>query len=172
MNQSTRKEKMKQFYEQVTKLTLKIQKELGAGFKENILQAALAIEFIQAKVEYEKELALDVLYKKHPIGYVIADFYIPKQANFGIKEDLIIETKQATLEDKTEYLSQLKIYLKSRGKHLGKNKVCKAILIQWDKKDYLAEDHMSIAFTANIKVEVWELNKNTLNKIWSSDDDT
>jgi GxxExxY protein len=168
-NQSIRKEKMKQFYEQVTKFTKRIQKELGAGFKENILQAALAVEFIQAKVEYEKELSLDVLYKKRPIGYIIADFYIPKQTNFGISEDIIIETKQATLEDKAEYLSQLKIYLKSRTKHLGKEHISKAMLIQWDKKDRLAEDQDSIAFTANIKVDVWELQQNKLHKIWSSD---
>ena len=160
---------MKQFYEHVTKLTTKIQKELGAGFKENILQAALAVEFIQAKIEYEKELSLDVLYKKHPIGYIIADFYIPKQTNFGISEDIIIETKQATLEDKAEYLSQLKIYLKSRAKHLGKEHISKAILIQWDKKDHLAEDHNSITFTADIKIDVWELQRNKLHKIWSSD---
>jgi GxxExxY protein len=76
---------MKQFYEQVTKFTKRIQKELGAGFKENILQAALAVEFIQAKVEYEKELSLDVLYKKRPIGYIIADFYIPKQILVSVK---------------------------------------------------------------------------------------
>ena len=160
---------MKKFYEHTAKLTKKIQRELGAGFKENVLQAALAVEFIQAKVEYEKELSLDVLYKKHPIGYIIADFYIPKQANFGISEDIIIETKQATLEDKAEYLSQLKIYLKSRVKHLGKEQISKAMLIQWDKKDHLAEDHNSITFTADIKVDVWELQKNKLHKIWSSD---
>ena len=160
---------MKKFYEHVAKLTKKIQKELGAGFKENILQAALAVEFIQAKVEYEKEMSLDVLYKKHPIGYIIADFYIPKQTNFGISEDIIVETKQATLEDKAEYLSQLKIYLKSRAKHLGKEHISKAILIQWDKKDHLAEDHNSITFTADIKIDVWELQRNKLHKIWSSD---
>ena len=160
---------MKKFYEQATKLTKKIQRELGAGFKENVLQAALAVEFIQAKVEYEKELSLDVLYKKHPIGYIIADFYIPKQTNFGISEDIIVETKQATLEDKAEYLSQLKIYLKSRAKHLGKEHISKAILIQWDKKDHLAEDHNSITFTADIKIDVWELQRNKLHKIWSSD---
>ena len=162
---------MKKFYEHVAKLTKKIQKELGAGFKENILQAALAVEFIQAKVEYEKELSLDVLYKKHPIGYIIADFYIPKQTNFGISEDIIIETKQATLEDKAEYLSQLKIYLKSRAKHLGKEHISKAMLIQWDKKDHLAEDHNSITFTADSKIDVWELQRNKLHKIWSSDRD-
>ena len=160
---------MKKFYEHLAKLTKKIQKELGAGFKENVLQAALAVEFIQAKVEYEKELSLDVLYKKHPIGYIIADFYIPKQTNFGISEDIIIETKQATLEDKAEYLSQLKIYLKSRAKHLGKEHISKAILIQWDKKDHLAEDHNSITLTAAIKIDVWELQRNKLHKIWSSD---
>ena len=160
---------MKRFYEHTTKLTKKVQKELGAGFKENVLQAALAVEFIHAKIAYEKELALDVLYKKHPVGYIIADFYIPKQTNFGISEDIIIETKQATLEDKAEYLSQLKIYLKSRVKHLGKEQISKAMLIQWDKKDHLAEDHNSITFTADIKVDVWELQKNKLHKIWSSD---
>ena len=159
----------KKFYDHLSKLTKKIQKELCVGFNENVLLAALAVEFIQAKVEYEKELSLDVLYKKHPIGYIIADFYIPKQTNFGISEDIIIETKQATLEDKAEYLSQLKIYLKSRAKHLGKEHISKAILIQWDKKDHLAEDHNSITFTADIKIDVWELQRNKLHKIWSSD---
>ena len=160
---------MKKFYEQVTKLTKKIQKELGAGYKENVLQAALAVEFIHSKIAYEKELQLDVLYKKRPVGYIIADFYIPKQTNFGISEDIIIETKQAVLEDKVEFLSQLKIYLKSRTKHLGKESISKAMLIQWDKKDHLAEDCNSISFTANIKVEVWELKRNKLHKIWSSE---
>jgi GxxExxY protein len=97
-NQSIRKEKMKQFYEQVTKFTKRIQKELGAGFKENILQAALAVEFIQAKVEYEKELSLDVLYKKRPIGYIIADFYIPKQTNFGIRKTLSLKPSKQHLK--------------------------------------------------------------------------
>ena len=59
--------------------------------------------------------------------------------------------------------------LKSRAKHLGKEQISKAMLIQWDKKDHLAEDHNSITFTADIKVDVWELQKNKLHKIWSSD---
>ena len=88
---------MKEFYKHVTKLSKRIQRELGAGFKENVLQAALAVEFINSRVAYEKEFSLDVLYKKHPVGYIVADFYIPQQKNFGIKEDLIIETKQAAL---------------------------------------------------------------------------
>ena len=90
---------MKKFYENNTKLTKKMQRELGAGFKENVLQAALAVEFIHAKIAYEKELALAVLCKNHPVGYLIAAGYTPKQAHFGISEDIIIETKQATLED-------------------------------------------------------------------------
>mgnify|MGYP006198554699 FL=1 len=160
---------MKKFYEKVGILTKNIQKELGAGYKENVLQAALAVEFIKSKITYEKELQLDVLYKKHPVGYIIADFYIPKQSNFGINEDIIIETKQAALEDKVEFLSQLKIYLKSRAKHLGKESISKAMLVQWDKKDHLADDHNSISFTANMKVEVWELKRNKLHKIWSTE---
>ena len=160
---------MKKFYEKVGILTKNIQKELGAGYKENVLQAALAVEFIKSKITYEKELQLDVLYKKHPVGYIIADFYIPKQSNFGINEDIIIETKQAALEDKVEFLSQLKIYLKSRAKHLGKESISKAMLVQWDKKDHLADDHNSVSFTDNMKVEVWELKRNKLHKIWSTE---
>ena len=160
---------MKEFYKHATKLSKRIQRELGAGFKENVLQAALAVEFINSKIIYEKELSLDVLYKKHPVGYIVADFYIPQQKNFGIKEDLIIETKQAALENKIEYLSQLKIYLKSRAKHLSRERICKAMLIQWNKKDHLSDDGLSLKFSSNIKVEVWELNKNELNMIWSSE---
>ena len=110
-----------------------------------------------------------MLYKKHPVGYIVADFYIPQQKNFSIKEDLIIETKQAALDNKIEYLSQLKIYLKSRAKYLSKESICKAMLIQWNKKDHLSEDGLSLKFSSNIKVEVWELNKNKLNMIWSSE---
>ena len=162
---------MKEFYKHVTKLSKRIQRELGAGFKENVLQAALAVEFINSRVAYEKEFSLDVLYKKHPVGYIVADFYIPQQKNFGIKEDIIIETKQAALENKIEYLSQLKIYLKSRAKHLSKENTCKAMLIQWNKKDHLSEDGLTLEFSSNIKVEVWELDKNKLNMIWSSESD-
>ena len=118
---------MKEFYKYAAKLSKRIQRELGAGFKENVLQSALAVEFINSKIIYEKELSLDVLYKKHPVGYIVVDFYIPQQKNFGIKEDLIIETKQAALENKIEHLSQLKIYLKSRAKHLSKENTCKAM---------------------------------------------
>ena len=64
-------------------------------------------------------------------------------------------------------IGQLKIYLKSRVKHLGKQSISKAILIQWDKKDHLAEDNSSMTFSTDIKVEVWELQKNMLHKIWS-----
>ena len=98
---------------------------------------------------------------------------------FSLSEELLnvlkelfpdkLPNKQATLEDKAEHLSQLKIYLKSRAKHLGKEHISKAMLIQWDKKDHLAEDHNSITFTADIKIDVWELQRNKLHKIWSSD---
>ena len=61
---------MKEFYKHTAKLSQLIQRELGAGFKENVLQAALAVEFINSKVAYEKELSLDVLYRRHPVGYI------------------------------------------------------------------------------------------------------
>jgi hypothetical protein len=45
------------------------------------------------------------------------------------------------------------------------------MLIQWNKKDHLSEDGLTLEFSSNIKVEVWELDKNKLNMIWSSESD-
>jgi GxxExxY protein len=161
---------MNDLFKQISKQVTKIQREFGAGFQENILQAALAKEFLDAKIEYEKELNLDIIYKGSPIGSIRADFYIPKQTKHKTSEDLIIETKQAPLVTKPEQLSQLKIYLKSRQKHLGKKGIAKAMLIHWENRDSLNESEDKLTFSTDIKVEVWEISKNSksLNKIWSS----
>ena len=55
---------MVKFYEHTNKLVKRIQKQLGARFPERVLQNALAKEFIDAKIQYEKELNLDILYRK------------------------------------------------------------------------------------------------------------
>ena len=161
---------MVKFYEHTNKLVKRIQKQLGARFPERVLQNALAKEFIDAKIQYEKELNLDILYKKNRVGYITADFFIPKQKKFNLKEDLIIETKQAGLQMKVEYLSQLKIYLKSRSQQVGFDKISKAMLICWENKDLLDEDESRVKFSTNVRLEVWELSekKDAMLKIWSA----
>lgn len=161
---------MVKFYKHTNKLVKRIQKQLGARFPERVLQNALAKEFIDAKIQYEKELNLDILYKKNRVGYITADFFIPKQKKFNLKEDLIIETKQAGLQMKVEYLSQLKIYLKSRSQQVGFDKIRKAMLICWENKDLLDEDESRVKFSTNVRLEVWELSekKDEMLKIWSA----
>ncbi len=161
---------MVKFYKHTNKLVKRIQKQLGARFPERVLQNALAKEFIDAKIQYEKELNLDILYKKNRVGYITADFFIPKQKKFNLKEDLIIETKQAGLQMKVEYLSQLKIYLKSRSQQVGFDNISKAMLICWENKDLLDEDESRVKFSTNVRLEVWELSekKDEMLKIWSA----
>jgi len=161
---------MEKIYDQIEKYVKRIQKHLGAGFKEGVLQNALAKEFIDSKIKYEKELNLDILYKKNRIGYITPDFYIPKQNTFDINEDFIIETKQAPLKTKVENLSQLKIYLKSRRNHFGYKDINKAMIIYWENKDLLNENENHVNFSIEVLIEVWELSKksDSMKKIWTS----
>ena len=161
---------MVKFYEHMEKIVKRIQKQLGARFPERVLQNALAKEFMDSNIQYEKELNLDILYKKNRVGYITADFYIPKQKVFNISEDIVIETKQSSLQMRTDYLSQLKMYLRTRRNQNIQNPVSKAILICWENKDMLNEDETELRFSNDVRVEVWELadKGGTLKKIWGS----
>ena len=55
---------MIKFYKHMEKIVKRIQKQLGARFPERVLQNALAKEFRDSNIQYEKELNLDILYKK------------------------------------------------------------------------------------------------------------
>ena len=67
---------MIKFYEHTgINLLREFKKTVGARFPERVLQNALAKEFMDSNIQYEKELNLDILYKKNRVGYITADFY-------------------------------------------------------------------------------------------------
>ena len=65
------------------------------------------------------------------------------------------QTKAIT--DAKDYLSQLKMYLRTRRNQNIQNPVSKAILICWENKDMLNEDETELRFSNDVRVEVWEL---------------
>ncbi|MDD5589383.1 MAG: GxxExxY protein [Candidatus Nanoarchaeia archaeon] len=87
-----------------------VRKHLGCGFQENIFQGALAIEFRKNKVEYLKEVNIEIFYKGESVGADRPDFIITKIGD--TKETIILELKVA---DKItdNHRSQLKSYCTS-----------------------------------------------------------
>ncbi len=58
-----------------------VHKFLGNGFQEVIYQRALALEFKQAGLDYDRELEMDIFYRdwEIAIGTRRADFLVEKQ---------------------------------------------------------------------------------------------
>jgi GxxExxY protein len=84
--------------------------ELGFGHKEQVYQKALANEFQDKNISYNKELTLKVRYKNEVVGNYRPDFVID--------DKFVIELKAVEFMPKT-YETQLLYYLKSTGFPLG-----------------------------------------------------
>lgn len=80
---------------------------LGGGYKENLYQTALAIEYSNNNINHSLEVVIPVLYKGQYIGFERADIVIYNNSNPSI----IIEIKaQHTSVSKKEF-NQLNKYL-------------------------------------------------------------
>ena len=84
--------------------------ELGYGHKERVYQKALAKEFEEQKVSFEKELGLRVKYKGQLVGRYRPDFVVDNK--------VILELKAVEFMPKS-FETQLIHYLKSTGYKLG-----------------------------------------------------
>ena len=86
---------MKKIVNEILKISNRIYKELGSGFPENIYQNALAIELRRAKIEYLKEVNIEIFYRNESIGADRPDFILlPCKAKpFSIKSPIAIEMK-------------------------------------------------------------------------------
>jgi GxxExxY protein len=89
---------------------IKVHKALGPGFVEKIYQAALAREFINNKLSFEKEKRISVRYENTIIGYQIVDLMV--------EESVIVELK-AVSELSDIHASQMVSYLKAANKEVG-----------------------------------------------------
>lgn len=104
------KNQLKTIALKIKDLAEEVRKNLGCGFPETIFQNALAIEMRKNKVEYLKEVNIEIFYKGESVGVDRPDFIITKIGTTN--ETIIIELKVA---DKItdNHRSQLRSYCTS-----------------------------------------------------------
>ncbi|MFH1594048.1 MAG: GxxExxY protein [Candidatus Omnitrophota bacterium] len=82
---------LKSLSSQIKTLAEEVRKHLGCGFDEEIFQNALAIEFRKHKIEYLKEVNIEIFYKGESVGVDRPDFIITRIG--GFRKPVILETK-------------------------------------------------------------------------------
>lgn len=87
------KNKLKSIALKIKKLGEEVRKNLGCGFIETIYQNALAIELRKSKIEYLKEVNIEIFYKGESVGVDRPDFIVTKIN--GCKEPILLELKVA-----------------------------------------------------------------------------
>ena len=90
---------------------IEVHKNLGSGFLEGVYSDALAIEFSQRNIPYEREKRLSIKYK----GYVLEHYYIADYVCYG---NIIVELKALSTMDVNHY-AQVINYLKATSYPLG-----------------------------------------------------
>jgi len=75
----------------IRKLGREVRNNLGGGFKEEIYQNALAIEFRKNKIEYLKEVNIEIFYKGESVGCDRPDFIITKIGKYN--KPIVLELK-------------------------------------------------------------------------------
>ena len=148
------------FIIKLKKLSLKVYKELGDGFDEDIYQRALAYEFRKAKIQYMRETNIETFYKDQMLSLSELDFLVPaqKHKDFILKRPIIIETKYlAKIVDGNR--AQLRQYLKSiaRNSSAELKEVDYGILLNWQKLNTYEDQR--IVSDDPVQIEVWKYSK-------------
>ncbi|MBW2250788.1 MAG: GxxExxY protein [Deltaproteobacteria bacterium] len=89
---------------------IKVHRELGPGFLENIYEEALKIEFSEHNIDYESQKKIKIKYLGTEIGMHRLDLLVEKK--------IIIELK-AVKEFADIHFAQLRSYLKATGLKIG-----------------------------------------------------
>jgi len=84
---------LKDAAEKVRKIGEEVKKNLGCDFDESIYQNAMAIEFRRNKIDYLKEVNIEIFYKGESVGVDRPDFVLTKTE--GITKPIILELKVA-----------------------------------------------------------------------------
>ena len=90
---------------------IEVHRRLGQGFLEAVYQEALAIEFVERAIPFQREVALPIIYREQ----ILACSY---RADFVCYGDVIVELKairQLTDIDKAQVINYLKATGMSRG---------------------------------------------------------
>jgi GxxExxY protein len=96
MNQESRKAGMnlrnRDLTDRIISAAIRVHRDLGPGFLENIYEEALAVEFALSGIQFVRQKAIPLFYKDHQIGEHRLDFLVEGK--------LIVELKAiSALED-------------------------------------------------------------------------
>ena len=69
----------------IIKAAMTVHNDLGTGYPETIYQRALAIEFAELGISFEREFAMPIYYKGHHVGTRRADFLVNKLVSVELK---------------------------------------------------------------------------------------
>lgn len=91
-------------------VSIKIHKEVGAGFVEKIYQRILYLELQKLGVNFKREVKIPIKWNKIIAGYQVVDFIVG--------DELLIEIK-AVSKIETVHIAQMVSYLKAANLRLG-----------------------------------------------------
>ena len=99
---------------------MEIHKHLSNGFQKVIYQRALAIEFANQLVDFDREFEMPLFYKKEQIGTRRVDFFVEGKVMVEIKA--IIQLEDVHLAQSINYLEaynmEVGLLISFRGKSL------------------------------------------------------
>lgn len=64
---------------------MEVHKTLGPGLLEQVYEDALCIELKERKLKYQRQKSIDLTYKGHPIGNLVADLIIENRVIVELK---------------------------------------------------------------------------------------
>ena len=75
----------KDLTERIIAAAIRVHRELGPGFLENVYEEALAIEFSVAGILFERQKLLPIFYREHLIGEHRLDFLVEQKVILELK---------------------------------------------------------------------------------------
>jgi len=100
----------KELSDNIIKLAIEVQKELGLGFLERVYENALIVAMQEEGLVIDQQKQLDVYFRGHNVGMYVADIVV--------EEKVILEIKAIENISKQHY-AQLINYLKASGMEVG-----------------------------------------------------
>jgi len=89
--------------ERIIGAAIRVHKEIGPGFPESLYEEAMAIEFAEANIFFERQKLLPVFYREHIIG--------ERRLDFLVDHKVIVELKAMELQD--VHFAIVRSYLKA-----------------------------------------------------------
>jgi len=107
---NSREQNLNELTEKAIGCAIEVHKQLGPGLLESIYENALCIELDLCKIKYERQKALNAIYKNKNVG----DFRV----DLVIEEKVVIELKSVERHDSI-FEAQILSYMKLGGYKLG-----------------------------------------------------